>query len=121
MTLAARGRDGLAATIRRHNDRARTQAGMVAANPGLELRAEPTLSIVCFRVRVPDESDGFNKAVMEAVQVSGRTFVTQAVLDGSFWLRATVIHPDTDENDLVVLLEAVCEIARDLKAEPAPA
>jgi glutamate/tyrosine decarboxylase-like PLP-dependent enzyme len=120
MTLAARGRAGLAATIRRHNDLARALADRIASTPELELFAEPTLSIVCFRVRVPDgtDSDAFNQRVMEAVQSSGRAFITQAVLNGAFWLRASVMHYGTTEDDLAALVQTVLDVAAGL-ATPA--
>ena len=116
MTLAANGKAGLVATIRRHNDLARELASRVAAAPELELYAGPTLAIVCFRVRVPDGADGdaFNQRVMEAVQSSGRAFVTQAVLEGAFWLRASVMHYGTTEADLAALIEAVLDVASEL-------
>jgi glutamate/tyrosine decarboxylase-like PLP-dependent enzyme len=117
MTLAANGRAGLAATIRRHNDLARELAARIAATPGLELFAEPTLSIVCFRVRPSEgaDSDAFNKAVMEGVQASGRAFVTQAVLNGEFWLRACVMHYGTTRDDLAALVQTVLDVASGIK------
>ena len=120
MTLSARGRLGLEATIRRHNDLARQLAAMVAATPELELYAEPVLSIVCFRVEVGsgDDRDTLNKAVMEAVQASGRAFVTQAVIGGEFWLRAAIFHFDTTGDDLVALIDTVLTVARRLPPSP---
>jgi glutamate/tyrosine decarboxylase-like PLP-dependent enzyme len=117
MTLAASGRAGLTTTIRRHNDLAKTLAGMVKASPDLELYADPPLSIVLFRVRAPrDRVDDLNKQVMEAIQSSGRAFLTQAVIDGTFWLRANVLHFETTEDDLAALLAVVDDVARQLAA-----
>jgi glutamate/tyrosine decarboxylase-like PLP-dependent enzyme len=116
MTLAAAGKAGLTDTIRRHNDLARELAARIAATPELELLAEPTLCIVCFRVKVEEGVDGdaFNKRVMEEVQSSGRAFVTQAVLDGAFWLRASVMHYGTTGDDLAALVETVLDVASGL-------
>lgn len=117
MTIAASGREGLATTIRRHNDLARGLAAMVRESPDLELFAEPTLSIVLFRVRTDAErSDDVNKRVMEGVQSSGRAFLTQAVIDGTFWLRANVLHFGTTGEDLAALLDAVHDVAKDVLA-----
>jgi glutamate/tyrosine decarboxylase-like PLP-dependent enzyme len=118
MTLAAAGKQGLVSTIRRHNDLTRNLAGIVAATPSLELFAEPTLCIVCFRVGVQEgvDSDAFNTKVMQAVQSSGRAFVTQAVLNGAFWLRASVMHYDTNEADIAALIETVLEVAKELES-----
>jgi glutamate/tyrosine decarboxylase-like PLP-dependent enzyme len=119
MTLAANGREGLAATIRRHNDLARALAAKVTARPELEIYAEPTLSIVCFRVIPPAGMDGnaFNTRIMETVQASGRAFLTQAVLGGTFWLRANVLHFGTTEADLDALLATVRVVAEGIAAE----
>jgi glutamate/tyrosine decarboxylase-like PLP-dependent enzyme len=112
MTLAASGRKGLSATIQRHNDLAKTLAAMVDASPELELYADPPLSIVLFRVRPPGgRIDDLNKQVMEAVQSSGRAFLTQAVIDGTFWLRANPLHFNTTEDDLAALLAVVRDVA----------
>jgi glutamate/tyrosine decarboxylase-like PLP-dependent enzyme len=116
MTLSATGKDGLAETIRRHNDLAKTLAGMVEATPELELFAQPTLSIVCFRVKATagTDSDDYNKRIMEAVQSAGRAFVTQASLNSAFWLRANVLHFGTTEDDLLALISAVLHSAHRL-------
>jgi len=114
MTLAANGREGIAASIRHHNDLARELAALVAAAPELELYAEPTLCITCFRVRAAVDADAINKQVMEAVQSSGRAFVTQAVIDDTFWLRASVMHYGTTSEDIAALVETVLDVAAQL-------
>jgi glutamate/tyrosine decarboxylase-like PLP-dependent enzyme len=108
MTLASAGREGIAATIRRHNDLAAYLASRVRECDDLELLSEPTLSIVCFRYR-HDEPDDFNKRIMETMQSEGRAFVTQAILDGAFWLRANVLHYATTREDIDALVEVVQE------------
>ena len=117
MTLAANGRDGLSATIRRHNDLAQHLARQVTADPGLELLAEPTLSIVCFRVRpaITEDGNALNKAIMERLQAGGEAFVTQAVIAGSFWLRANILHYATTEADLQALLNTVHAAAASIR------
>lgn len=122
MCLAAPGKHGLTKIIRRHNDQAKDLARRIDATPDLELFAEPTLSIVCFRVKAAPgtDSDVFNKRVMEDVQSSGRAFLTQASLRGAFWLRANVMHFGTTDEDLAALVETVLDIA-DTIAAPNPA
>ena len=117
MTIAANGREGLVSTICRHNDLARFLATIVAADSTLELLTEPTLSIVCFRVRPTSGEDGdtLNKTIMERLQVGGEVFVTQAVLAGSFWLRANVLHYATTEADLQSLVNAVRSAATSIR------
>jgi hypothetical protein len=62
------------------------------------------------------DSDALNKAVMEAVQASGKAFITQTTLDGAFWLRAIVFHAGTTEADLTALIEVVLAEAARLNA-----
>jgi glutamate/tyrosine decarboxylase-like PLP-dependent enzyme len=113
MTLAHAGRAGLSASIRRSNDLARVLAERIEAHPRLELVVPPTLSIVCFRY-LPERSetslDAFNKMLMEQIQADGQAFVTQAIVDGQFTLRANVLHPGTSESDLDALIEEVVRI-----------
>ena len=113
MTLLHAGREGLAATVARHNALARLLAGLVDAAPDLEQAAPVALSIVCFRyvpsaLRGDEERlDALNKAIMEEVQAGGEAFLTQAVLDGRFVLRANVLHYGTTEDDAAALLGVV--------------
>jgi len=112
-TLIQRGRTGLAATIRRHNDLARYFATQIEAAPDFELCAPVELSIVCFRyvpesLRGQDEPlNALNKRIMETVQGGGDAFITNAVLNGRFALRACILHYATKEEDLDALMRIV--------------
>jgi len=108
-----KGRRGLAATIRRHNDLARYLAAQVELARDFELCAPVELSIVCFRY-LPEALRGdnerlnaLNKQIMETVQSGGEAFITNAVLGGRFALRACILHYDTNEDDLDALLRIV--------------
>lgn len=109
------GRDGLAATVGRHNALARRLAAAVDAAADFERLAPVELSIVCFRY-VPDalrggfdatRLDHLNKIIMEAVQTGGEAFLTQAILHDRFALRANVLHYATTEADITALIEIV--------------
>lgn len=124
MTIAHAGRDGLAQTIRRHNDLTGSLARAIEAHPRLELVAAPHLSIVCFRYLPdldgldPDAVNTLNKALMERVRSSGEAFVTQAVLHGVFALRTNVLHFSTSEIDLAALIHVVVRLGDQLVADP---
>jgi glutamate/tyrosine decarboxylase-like PLP-dependent enzyme len=113
MSLLHLGREGYARIVARHNALARHLAALVDTASDLERAAPVELSIVCFRY-VPahlrnDEAalDALNKAIVEAVQVGGEVFLTQAVLNGRFVLRANVMHYDTHEEDVDALVAVV--------------
>ncbi len=119
-TIASAGRDGLAASISRHNSLARFMADQISAAPDLELSAPVTLSIVCFRYippgaqHTPDQLDALNKSLMESVQTSGDAFLTSTVINGRFVLRACILHYATTQSDVAALLAAVRKAAATL-------
>jgi glutamate/tyrosine decarboxylase-like PLP-dependent enzyme len=114
-TIASRGRAGLVAQVEHANALARALAGMVEREPELELAAEPETSIVAFRARPsdcpPDRLEEVNRALPEAVQARGRTFVTGTVFDGRETLRACILHPKTSSEHLAILVEEVVATA----------
>lgn len=125
MSLAHAGRVGIEQTIRRHNDLAHYLAGRIENHPRLELIVAPQLSIVCFRYGSAStrtnaaDADALNETLMERVQASGEAFVTQAMLDDMFALRANVLHFSTTETDLDARVEVVVCIGDRLVAERA--
>ena len=119
-TIAALGRAGIVAQVSRANALARELAAIVEREPELELAAEPETSIVAFRARPdgcpPDRLEAVNRALPEAVQARGRTFLTGTVFDGQETLRACILHPDTHTEHLEILVAEVLTSARALIA-----
>lgn len=122
MTLQHAGRDGIAAHVARHNALARHLAALLDAAGDFERLAPVELSIVCFRY-VPEVLRGdeerlnaLNKAIMEAVQSEGETFVTSAVLRGTYALRACILHYATTREDVEALVEVVRRVGARLAA-----
>ncbi len=117
-TVAALGREGIAAHIARCNELARELATMVEREPELELAVAPQTSIVAFRARpagCPAERlEHVNQALPEAVQARGKAFVTGTVFEGRETLRACILHPDTGSEQLATLIAEVVETARTL-------
>ncbi len=117
-TIAARGRVGLSAQVARADRLARELATLIELAPELELAAQPETSIVAFRARPagcpPPRLDELNRALPEAVQARGRTFITGTVFDGRETLRACILHPDTASEHLTTLTSEVVATAREL-------
>jgi glutamate/tyrosine decarboxylase-like PLP-dependent enzyme len=117
-TIAARGRDGIVDQVTRANALARELAALVEREPSLELAAVPETSIVAFRARpagcAADRLEAVNRALPEAVQARGRTFVTGTVYEGRETLRACILHTGTAEDDLATLVAEVVTAAREL-------
>jgi aromatic-L-amino-acid decarboxylase len=64
--------------------------------PGMEIAAEPQLSLVAFRLTRPgmpeSELNEMNRRVLEAVNARQRVFLTATVLKGKFVMRICVLH-----------------------------
>jgi glutamate/tyrosine decarboxylase-like PLP-dependent enzyme len=95
-----------------------------AASPDLEaVGPEPVLSIACFRY-VPRELRGnrsaepyldqLNERLMAELQLAGRVFPSNAVLDGRFALRACIVNFRTESVDVDALLEQAVALGASL-------
>jgi aromatic-L-amino-acid/L-tryptophan decarboxylase len=110
------GRIGLVAHVTRHNMLAQFMASLIDDIPALELMAQVELSIVCFRyvpssLRGDEERlDALNKRIMEEVQASGKAFMNGTVLHGRFVLRSCALHYALTEDDVVAMIEEVCQV-----------
>jgi aromatic-L-amino-acid decarboxylase len=119
MALKYFGVEGYAGALDHDIELARYLAGRVSEDPGLELMAPPSLSIVCFRVvpigrQLSNEAlDVLNKSVLEQLQLSGRAFVSSTVLAGRFVLRACFVNPLSSQADVDAMLAAVKELAEE--------
>lgn len=108
-TISHLGRSGVASLIARTVGLARTLGTMVDAADDFELLAPVVNSITAFRYKpsgVPlARLNAVNQALPAAVQHRGNAFITGTRLGGVEALRACVLHPDTTESDLTVLLD----------------
>jgi aromatic-L-amino-acid decarboxylase len=103
--LHTHGLEGLRAHIRGHVALAAELADRVAAEPGLALAAPPSLALVCLRVETgdPDADDLATRALLAAVNASGRAFVTHTVVGGRYAIRVAVGGVTTARADLDAL------------------
>jgi glutamate/tyrosine decarboxylase-like PLP-dependent enzyme len=113
MCLRHLGREGYARIVARQIALTRRLAALVDAASDLERLAPVETSVVCFRYvpahRRDDETalDALNRAIVETVQTGGEVFLTQAVLNERFALRANIFHYDTSEADIDALVAVV--------------
>jgi aromatic-L-amino-acid decarboxylase len=91
--------------------------------PDFEPMAPTVLSIACFRYVPPDLPDGpgreayldeLNERLMTEIQVDGRVYPSNAVLNGRFVLRACIVNFRTEAEEMDLLLDVAAEIGSKL-------
>jgi aromatic-L-amino-acid decarboxylase len=91
------GRRGLQEHVRSGVRLAALFEDWVAAEPGWEVCAPRSFSVVCFRAL---KDDAFNQALLERVNATGEIFISHCVLDGRYVLRLAVGQLSTTEEDV---------------------
>jgi aromatic-L-amino-acid/L-tryptophan decarboxylase len=99
---------------------ARHLAASIEASDDFELLAPVPLSIVCFRYKARDDlsrrtdfakADAFNKQLMLEVQRDGDSYLSNAMINGRFALRACIVNFRTTVADADRLLETIRRVA----------
>ena len=87
------------------------------ADPELEARTQ-SLSITTFRYRPDgaseDELDALNEELLERIQAGGEAFVSNAIIDGHYYLRACFVNFRTQEADVRELPGIVTRLGAEL-------
>jgi len=96
------GVEGLAAHLREHCRVAREFAGWIDADPSFERLAPVPLSAVCFRYHpqgVDDEAEleRLNSRLLDAVNATGRVFLSHTKLNGKYTVRLAIGNVGTME------------------------
>ena len=121
--LRQAGREGYQASIREDISLARLLFQSLDANPDFETRSL-NLSVTTFRYVPADLQDGsdavdeylneLNKTLLAEIQANGQAFVSNAIVDGDYLLRACVVNFRTTESDIYAVIEIIAEIGRSL-------
>lgn len=123
ISLLAHGRRAYADRIAHDVDLTHYLARKVEEHPELELMAPVTLSICCFRYVPPDVPetvdrdaylDKLNERLMPAVQIDGRVYFSNAVLNGRFTQRTCVVNFRTEAEDMDAVVDSTVRIGREL-------
>ncbi|MDQ3772141.1 MAG: pyridoxal-dependent decarboxylase [Actinomycetota bacterium] len=119
-TLRAYGRNGYRAMVEGHLALARRLAAQVAEADDLELLADVTLNIVCFRYRPPGmaeaELDDLNRRLGEAVLEDGRVYFGTTSFEGKVAFRPAIVNYRTTEADIDLLVNVVRELGAEAVA-----
>jgi glutamate/tyrosine decarboxylase-like PLP-dependent enzyme len=101
----------------------------VEERPELELVCPVGLSICCFRYVPPDLAEGpgretylnrLNERLMTEMQMDGRAYCSNAVIDGRFSLRACIVNFRTEAEDVDAVLDIASELGARLDGELRP-
>src|SRR5262249_44555039 len=118
LPLCMHGAGAFRAALDEKLDLARWAAGALRTLPGIEMVAEPELSLLAFRARLPGASgaevDARSRRLMAAVNQKQRVLLTGAVVQGRFVIRICVLsfrtHQDRMEAALADVRAALGEI-----------
>jgi aromatic-L-amino-acid decarboxylase len=110
------GVEGLRSVIRGHIEWAYELADAIEDSDDFELLRRPVLSLLCFRYRpvdVPDEAiDAMNERLLNAVNDSGRIYVTHTRLRDDYAIRFVVGQTATERRHVHEAWEVLQEVAR---------
>ena len=116
MALQYHGLSGYRASIEHDIALAQRLASSLKRHPQFEVFEPQGLSIVCFRYapkgfEQAKQLNDFNKEVLEKVQLGGRAFLSSTVIEDKFWLRACMVNPRAQEEDIDLLPRLVEDVA----------
>ncbi|MDG4834426.1 aspartate aminotransferase family protein [Solwaraspora sp. WMMD1047] len=121
MTLRTMGADQLGEMFDTVVDRAQETFRRLTADPDFEVAAVPTLSTVLFRYRPPwltaDDCDRLMPRLRARLFDSGVAIIAGTTLGRHYWLKFTLLNPDTNGEHIRSVLELIRRTARDLLDE----
>ena len=129
VSLLAHGRRAYAARISHDAALAQYLGRRVEERGDFELMTPVSLSICCFRFVPSDLPAGaqreeylsaLNERVMTELQLDGRTYCSNAVLDGAFVLRACIVNFRTEAEHLDAMLDVAAELGAKLDEQMRP-
>ena len=92
--------------------------------PGIEIVAEPQLSILAFRLKRqgldPQALNGLNRDFLERINAPQRIYLTPTLLNGAFVIRIALLSFRTHQERLLMGLEDIRLAAAAILAQPEP-
>jgi aromatic-L-amino-acid decarboxylase len=107
------GVEGLQRHVRRHVELAQTFRSWVEKSDRFELAAPTPLNLVCFR---HVGGDAINRQLLEALNASGKLYLTHTTLSGRYTLRMSIGQSGTGERHVADAWQAIEEMA--VEVEP---
>jgi aromatic-L-amino-acid/L-tryptophan decarboxylase len=124
LSLKAHGVNTYARLIEQNVSQAQYLAGLIAAQPTLELLAPVALNVVCFRFRAAGCSEqvlnSLNQEVLLRLQESGVAVPSSTILDGKLAIRVAITNHRSRREDFDALAAAVVQTGKEVAAEQVP-
>ncbi|MFS7987218.1 putative tyrosine decarboxylase [Helianthus anomalus] len=118
MVLRLYGVENLQSYIRNHIKLAQHFEHLVAQDSRFEIVATRTFSLVCFRLLPSNKTEEYvnelNRDLLDAVNSSGKIFISHTVLSGKYILRFAVGAPLTEERHIIAAWKLFQEAASSL-------
>ena len=123
MVIRSFGREGLAARIRENIRLARLFASWLDADSKFELLAPVTMAVVCFRiapygVALDQELNGLNRRVVDAVNRTGKVYLTHTILNAQVAMRLAFGNILTTERHRARVLDLIRRESAALRVAP---
>jgi glutamate/tyrosine decarboxylase-like PLP-dependent enzyme len=120
LSLRYHGLAAFRAAIQRDIAHAQRLAEAVRKSAALELVAVGELSAVCFRHLLradasEEERSRFNTLLLKRIIARGKVYLSNAVLEGKFFLRACIVNHLTKDSDIDAVVPEVLAAAAELK------
>ena len=125
LSLLAHGSEAYGRRISHDAALARYMGELATERPDFELAAPVGLSICCFRYVPPGWAsddprlDDLTERLFTAIQLDGRAYCSNAVIDGRQALRACIVNFRTEAPDVERLLDVAAELGARLAADRA--
>jgi glutamate/tyrosine decarboxylase-like PLP-dependent enzyme len=129
VSLLAHGTDAYGRRIAHDVELAKYLHRRAEERPEFEPMAPTTLSICCFRYVPPglpqgagreEYLDRLNERLMTAIQMDGRVYPSNAVLNGRFVLRSCIVNFRTEAEEMDLLLDVAAQLGSKLDADLRP-
>lgn len=120
MSLKEHGMDKYRQLVRQNLRQAQYLAGLIKTEGTLELVAEVSLNIICFRYTTPsannDEHNRINKEILMQLHEKGIAAPTYTFLNNKYVIRVAITNHRTRLTDLDQLVKAVIQIGNEVAA-----
>ncbi|MDA3861994.1 MAG: pyridoxal-dependent decarboxylase [Melioribacteraceae bacterium] len=108
------GTEGLIEIIREHLKLGQQFSKWINESSDFELLAPTPLSTICFRaipenIKTEKEVNEFNKNLMDAINNSGKAFLSHTVLNGKFTIRVVISGIRTEEKHVKEVYEVLID------------